>query len=255
MINILKTDFYKAFRATSFWVTSTLVILFSLLESFLIFWGFKMTVDNAELLDLMGNYIPGFFQAVLGIISQNIFLSGIFACVFATSDFTHGTIKNIASKGYRREYIYASKFITTLGVTIIHFILCFLTSFITAQIVIGNKIPDFFKYSNYDIKNIFALSLQIIAYISLALLLAMLFRSTGPTIATFLGFIFLEGTFIELIDQFINHVLHQNFSISAYSISRAVADSYMLRGSIVILIYIVIFTLIGMYSFNKRDIN
>lgn len=255
MTNILKTDFYKAFRTTSFWVTSILVILFSLLESFLIFWGLKMTFDNAELLDLMGNHIPGFFQSVLGIISQNIFLSGIFACMFATSDFTYGTIKNTASKGYRREYIYISKFITILGITIINFILSLLTSFITAQIMIGNKIPDFFKYDNYGIKDIFALSLQIIAYISLALLLAMLFRSTGPTIATFLGFIFLEGTFIELIDQFINRVLHYDFSIGVYSISRAVSDSYMLRGSIVILIYIVIFTLIGMYSFKKRDIN
>ena len=256
MLNMLKIDIYKAFRTTSFWVTSALVILISLLFSGMIFWGYSFSLENPELVDLTLASIPSFSQTLPAIFGSCVFLIGIFATMFATSDFTYGTIKNIASKGYKREYIYLSKFITIICVSIINIILSFITSFITAQIIIGNKIPDFFKFDNLFTQNILSLLLQTIAYISIAVLLSMSIRSLGPALATFLAFIFLKNTIITMINKFISDVIHSSFIINPYTITYAFEDNaHMLRGCIVVLIYIIVSTVAGMYIFRKRDIN
>lgn len=251
MLNILKTDFYKAFRTPSFWVISVITILSSLLSSFSIFWLLTQP-EFAELIEIA----PGFFQTVPGVTSGCIFLIGIFAVMFSVSDFNYGTIKNIASKGYRREYIYISKFVTAIGVAIISLLLSFLTAFITAQIMINNKISGFFDYNAEFHLSLSKQALLIVAYISIAVLLAMLFRSLGPALSVFLAYFFLQNSIVQLINKLIHDVFNSDFSVAPYFINGAFSDpDKTVQGVIVLLVYIVVTTAIGLYTFRKRDIN
>lgn len=253
MLNILKTDFYKAFRTSSFWVISVLSICSSLLLSISVFW---LYTDPEFLEAAQQSQILNFFNTFPSILFGCTFLMLIFAIMFSVSDFSYGTIKNIASKGYRREYIFFSKFITVLFFALFNILLSFLTSFITAQIMINNKIPNFFSYNNEFLPALLKYTLQLTAYISLAILIVMLIRSLGASLAIFISFVFLEGSAIQLIDKLINFIFKSDFSVYPYFITGAFADSSKTtQGVIVLLLYIVVSTIIGIYSFKKRDIN
>lgn len=257
MLNILKTDFYKAFRTPSFWVISVITILSSLLSSFSLFWlltqpEFMAQPELAVFMDIPTN----FFGAIPRIITGCIFLIGIFAVMFSVSDFNYGTIKNIASKGYRREYIYFSKFVAAIGIAIINLLLSCLTAFITAQIMINNKISGFFDYNNEFFVSLSKQLLTIVAYISIAVLLAMLFRSLGSALSVFLAYFFLEDSIVQLINKLIHDVFNSDFSVAPYFINGVFSDpNKTVQGVIVLLIYIVVTTAIGLYTFRKRDIN
>lgn len=256
MIKILNADFYKAFKTPSFWVISSINIFCSLLLSISMFWIFNISLENPDLEEIMVLPMQNFFQIVPGIIASCTFLIGIFATMFTVSDFNYGTIKNIASKGYRREYIYASKFITVIVFAIINLLLSFITSFITAQIMINNKIPDFFKFHNDFIAKVSKYSLQLLAYVSVAIFLAMLIRSLGASLAIFLAFVFFESSAIQLINKLIHDLFKLDFSITQYTIGEAFFDhSQTIQGIIVLVLYIVITTAVGIYTFKKRDIN
>lgn len=252
MLNILKTDFYKAFRTPSFWVISIITIFSSLMSSIAVFWLYTAP----EFSEFISAVQPNFFQTVPQVLIGCVFLIGIFAVMFSVSDFNYGTIKNIASKGYRREYIYLSKFVTAIGFAIITLLLSFLTSFITAQIMVNTKISEFFKY-NEDFHTLLSkYALSIVAYISIAILLAMLFRSLGSALSIFLVFFFSENSAVQLINKLIHDIFNSDFSVAPYSISGAFTDpDKTVQGVIVVLVYIVVTTAIGLYTFRKRDIN
>ena len=260
MLNILKTDFYKAFRTPSFWVISVITILSSLLSSFLCFWiltqpEFLEKPEAIKLLEVNGIY-NNFFKDANEIMTGCIFLIGIFAVMFFVSEFNYGTIKNIASKGYRREYIYISKFVTAIVVAIISLLLSFLTAFITAQIMINNKISGFFDYNAEFHTSLSKQALLVVTYISIAILLAMLFRSLGPALSVFLAYFFLENSIVQLINKLIHDVFNSDFSVAPYFINGAFSNpDKTVQGVIVLLVYIVVTTAIGFYTFRKRDIN
>lgn len=260
MLNILRTDIYKAIRTASFWVTLGLTIVSSMISSFVLFKVFSLIVGSPEFdigLELeQGASLPNFFQSVSEVMPECLFLIGIFAVMFAISDFSHGTIKNIASKGYHREYIYLSKFVTTLIYAVLSLALTFVTSFITAQIVINDSVPNFFDYNNDFAKELGYLSLQIVTYIAMAIFLATLIRSLGPALSVFLGFFFLQSTVVDLINKFIHEILKSEFSITPYTISGAFSNpDHITQGVIVLCAYTLVFTVVGLYAFRKRDIN
>lgn len=257
MINILKTDLYKAFRSVSFWVISVLNVLFVLFSSFLMFSIYTTALDEPSDFSevILQNVLP-FFKFIPQFISQCTFLIGIFAVMFAVSEFSYGTIKNIASKGYRREFIYLSKLITALVVAFINILLSFATSFITAKIMINNRLPEFFNIDNTFWETVGKLSLQLFAYLSIAIFLAMFFRSLGSSLAIFLAFVFLENSAASLINKLLNEVLKLKFTVDPYTIFGALGDSAQtIRGIIVLLVYISVATVAGIYTFKQRDIN
>lgn len=257
MLNVLKIDFYKAFRTVSFWVISVLNILFVVFSSFLMFSIYVTALNEpSEFSDIILQNVLPFFKFIPQFIPQCTFLIGIFAVMLAVSEFSYGTIKNIASKGYRREFIYLSKFITALVVAIVNILLSFATSFITAQIMINNRLPEFFNIDNTFWETVGKNSLQLVAYLSIAIFLAMFFRSLGSSLAIFLAFVFLESSAAALINQLFKDVLKLEFTVEPYTIFGAFGDSdQLVRGIIVLLVYIAVATVVGIYTFKQRDIN
>lgn len=257
MLNVLKIDFYKAFRTVSFWVISFLNVFSVFFASFTQFSIYITALDNSSDFSdyILHSLVKPFFEFFPQFISQCTFLVGIFAVMFAVSEFSYGTIKNIASKGYRREFIYLSKFITALVVAIINILIAFATSFITAKVMINDRMPGFFDINNFW-ETVGKISLQLVAYLSIAIFLAMFCRSLGSSLAIFLAFVFLESSAAALINQFLRDVLKLEFNVDPYTIFGAFFDpSQTTRGVIVLFVYIAIATVVGIYTFKQRDIN
>lgn len=122
--------------------------------------------------------------------------------------------------------------------------------------MVNTKISEFFKY-NEDFHTLLSkYALSIVAYISIAILLAMLFRSLGSALSIFLVFFFLENSAVQLINKLIHNIFNSDFSVAPYSISGAFTDpDKTVQGVIVVLVYIAAATAIGLYTFRKRDIN
>ena len=260
MIRILQTDIYKAVRTASFWVILGIATVLSALLSFATFKGVTMVHSSYDEMVQLGLASSGmvfnFFHLVTTSLGICLLLVCIFAVLFSISDFSHGTIKNIASKGFHREYIYLSKFVTLLLFAIVSLALTFVTSWITAQIVVNNAIPNFFEYDNEFAKTLGLIGLQVVTYISIAIFLSTTFRSLGPALTSFLVFVFLEDKIVEWINKFIHDIFHSDFVITPYTISGAFAKSDQINhGIIVLCVYILAFTLVGMFLLRKRDIN
>ncbi|HAU87475.1 MAG TPA: hypothetical protein DCW90_18915 [Lachnospiraceae bacterium] len=257
MLNILRADIYKAVRSPLFWCTFGLVELFLVSTAYGQFSYYALVVltNNPEIIPPSADGIPDFFNVLCFLLHETIFLLGSFAVMFAVNEFSHGTIKNIASKGYRRAYIYLSKFITAIGFAVFSLVLQVLTAFVIAKIVIKNTIPNYFELNNDSAKELGFTFLKIVAYLSIAIFLAFLIRSSGPAIGSFLGFFFLKEMFINQIDNFIYNVLHSEFSIKPYTIYYSFNPEKISQGIIVLCTYILVFTCIGIYNFRKRDIN
>ncbi len=261
MLRILQTDIYKAIRTASFWVILGITTVLSALLSFAAFKGaiiLNTSYDELAEIGMMPEDMTfNFFQMVFSTsMAMCVFLVGIFAIMFSISDFSNGTIKNIASKGYHREYIYLSKFITILFFAILSLALAFVTSLITAPIVVNNAIPGFFDYSNDFAKNLGILGLQIVTYTAIAVFLSTTFRSLGPALTSFLVFVFLEGKIVDWINKFIHDIFHSDFSITPYTISGVFSNpDQMTQGIIVLCVYILAFTVVGLSLLRTRDIN
>ena len=84
----------------------------------------------------------------------------------------------------------------------------------------------------------------------------MLIRSLGASLAIFLAFVFLEGSAVQLIDKLIHDVFNSDFSVAPYFINGAFSNpDQTVQGVIVLAVYIVVATAVGLYTFRKRDIN
>ena len=122
--------------------------------------------------------------------------------------------------------------------------------------MINNRLPEFFNFDNAFWEIVSKDSFKLVAYLSIAIFLAMLFRSLGSSLAIFLAFVFLESGAAALVNKFINDVLKLEFSVNPYTIFGAFSDSAQtLRGVIVLLVYIALATATGIYTFRQRDIN
>lgn len=254
MLNVLKTDIYKIFRTPSFWVCLAFSIFFTLFLSFATAWSF-VDPTFSELYQI-GNLESEFFNNAASIMfSSCSTLISIFAVIFTVHEFSFGTIKNTISRGIRREYIYASKFLTSFFVAIIHYVISFITSFMVCQVMVNNKIPNFFNYSNEFHESLLKNLLTTIAYISIALLIGTLLRSQGPASSCFLVLFTLGGTAVLAVEKLINSIFDINMSLRQYYIDDAFSNpAHTTQGVIVLLAYIVVTTAIGIYAFKKRDI-
>lgn len=267
MLNILRADIRKAVRSKLFWVILGLTVTTEIMMSYSSFSSYSLAVSTNQ--PPPGGF-KSFFEIFINSLSDTGVLVGIFVVLFAIYDFSHGTIKNIASKGYHREYIYLSKFITALGLAVFSVVLQFVISFVMAKFIVKNAIPNFFDDNIGFAKNLGFFSLQIIAFVALALFLVFVIRSLGPALSIFLVYYFLQQIIPLTFDDMIQKTFHTKLSLAPYMISNAFYSSSDLflglakvsltpdqvtRGIIVLCTYILVFTIVGLYTFRKRDIN
>ena len=111
MIRLLKADLYKMFRMPSFWVTTLIAWAYN---TFFNCAGFYTSLRDAKrAYEVTGSIINlKSFVPECAVFSINISVTflAVFVIIFAAAEFSTGTIKNVATKGFMREEIYFSKF-------------------------------------------------------------------------------------------------------------------------------------------------
>ena len=118
MINLLHSELYKLRKSKSYKVAAILSVLF-VLFTYALFGIMQTMMDNgadartAEVMQkLSGISIMDMMRQLYANCNAIIFAT-IFICIFVINDYSHGAIKNLVGKGYRREEVYLAKFLVT----------------------------------------------------------------------------------------------------------------------------------------------
>ena len=260
MFNLIASDFYKLFKRKSFYICAVIAVIMSclgvvLLNAVLNMGGIEVTPKE---MGYNGIY------AITAAMGESTLLVTILISMFVPSEFSFGTIKNIASKGISRVSIYLSKFIVCTFVCFIYTLLCAIASFIFGTIMWGTG--DIWGQNVIlDILRMFGLFLLVqIALQSIFIMIGFIVRQTGGTVAINLAItILVPGAIISFIDFACKSWLKiEDFSAAKYWLSDYLSNFLSLnisqevinRGLIVCCCYIVLSTAIGAYTFYKRDI-
>lgn len=282
MFGLIKSDFYKLFRMKSFYICGLIAAVLAGLGIFAADAVDKMQYAMYGLEDMFISQYTGVYSLALGLGSATLFIT-ILVSMFVPGEFKFGTIKNIVPSGISRMGIYFSKFIVTIFISVVYSLLCAAAAFITGCCLAG--VGDFDRNIFLDILEIFGLFLLAqIALQSIFQMMGFLIRSTGWTIGVNIAiFAFLPSMVLTLIDFAVNSWLApavasvdwlnswlkiENFSSNDYwplpylsefsNIDILHMDFFqpiLTRGLIVCAVYIVIATVIGLWTFQKRDID
>ena len=223
MSGLLKSDFYKLSKMKSFPICLLIVV--------------ALTVGSVFIQDYSAQFLGegivynGSNQLLSTFAGDCKIFIAIVVSIFAASEFGFGTIKNTASRGFSRISIYFSKLIVS----------CFIALMI--QLV-------------YSI-------LLTFAYTAVFVMVAMLIRQSGGAIAINLC---ITMQFIYLFVSLAQMALHEFFNLevalsdyllstnAAYLVNGQVTNEMMTRSLAVGIIYFIAFTVLGLWSFQKRDI-
>ena len=260
MINILKVDLYKMFKAKSFYVIGIILAAFSALNAYAFA---KISLDaNEELLMLINsNFFVVFMQNVNSVVTYVT----LFVVLFMVSEFSNGTIKNIATKGYLRESIYFSKLIVGAISTLIYVAVVALSIYLPYIFVLRGHITNEFEMPKYFINSFFIMLLQLLAYISIGLMIASLVRKSGLSVVCLFAFTSLIPFILDMLDKLLASNFETKFSLSKYFISGSLSyaisqadlsipDKDILRIILVPICFFVASVAIGVTVFKKRDI-
>lgn len=274
MINLLKIDFYKMFKAKSFYIIAAIFVALSTLTVVATSWlyaslykEFQANPDIDMLsLGIDSSSIPGAFSIITANINSILIFAAIFLVLFVCSEFSCGTIKNIASKGYAREKIYLSKFICGISCLIIYSVLYVAASLIASYIVVKNTVPNYFVIPP-QFWGVIALALfLLIAYLSLVLMIASLIRGSGASIGLFLGINMVLPLLLPKLDELLKNVFKIDFQIRNYSLSSclgkiveqdlntAFANDEIIRFLCVGAGFLIVTLFVGLFCFRKRDL-
>lgn len=275
MTNLLKSDFYKLLRNKYLYICIIFSVALTITNLLIANHEYKKMEQNLnnesmvqEVQTIQETY--NFDNFKINVINQiphffdNIFIFmfiGISISMFCTADFKSGTIKNIASKGFGRENIYLSKLILSIFICFAVVLVNFAVFLIVASTSLEfGSIPNNFVL---DLLRMCGLqSLTCIAITSLFTMIAMLVKQNGITISIITFTLLLTITIVKLISGIIYEIFKKQIVVENYCILRypqllssySIDNKLILTCSLVSIISIALFTVLGIYSFTKRDI-
>lgn len=279
MQNLLKSDFYKLFKMKSFYVCAIIAAAMAAISMFI-----SSQVNNMmqSMPDTIGMMIiesqtvtlKSILSTMISPLSDYFILVIIGVCLFITIEYNAGTLKNIAARGFKREYIFLSKLIVCIVEAFI-ITLCFAVSCVIFGLIflpVGNFGDGYFA----ELFTIYGVDVLIlIGYVSLIAMITYLIRTNGGTIAITLCAHYLAPIIISMINaitimndtsnsdlrKMVSYTNNQYGQVAYYwigTLGGTVSESYH-NGTIYIpilvaLAYIVVSGAIGMLVFKKRDI-
>ena len=124
MLNLIRADVYKLLKSTSFRVCGVLFLLLAGSENFLYHLVEKMGGGTGTQTTVLSR--------IQGTDTSYLILLAIVISLFIGSEYTYGTIKNLASKHYERNEIFASKWIVSVLLATVYFAVSIVIVGITA---------------------------------------------------------------------------------------------------------------------------
>ena len=271
MLNMLRADLYRLKNSKELLYT---VLVGAVLIAALVF-DFKYanidtgTLNSGEVppgTDVFGvslfdlHRIPGTIDLAFRVAGKGDFLPliiAVFVCIYATNEFSYGTIKNILAVGNKKTSFYFSKLITVSLSTVI-----IVLSIAFASMVAGSF---FFRLSS-EISNVAqllqTLALQLllhIAYAAIFFMIAALIKNTGISIAVSVGALI----FLRLIFAAADWIFKTGSSIQSFFLAVNITDltvpsptiNLIARALLVGSVYVIVPTVVGSLIFSRQDVN
>lgn len=279
MYHILKAEIGKLFRSRTFLVCSIIAIAMSLV----VVVSYKLMAEiytpemieqlNQQSAETSGASVQvnqeldfSFLQNLSGISMLEMAFAGdviqtllaVLVSIFVCSEFSGGAIKSIASRGFSRTKIYTAKYLVCIIAGAILSVITLLTSFLAGTLLweVGETGADF-------VSNLFTFLgvqfLLIAALVGLMVLVAMVLRNTGASIAVNVCIIMFASIIFSLVDLVIDH---EKIKVADYWIgnimvniaSLSVPTELIEKGLIVGLLTLIVTYVAGVVQFKLSDI-
>jgi len=246
MDNLLKSELFKLKKDRSFRkLTLALVIIAALFPLIASIYG----IEKLSVNDLF-----------ISIISRNNYVLKIVPCLlagyFISSEYSLGTMKSIVSSGNSRIRIYISKLMVfSFGAIIFSVILPIGMTGTGAIYAQFNDMPDL----KYFAQIIIFTMLYAAAFTSIMMALATVFTDSGKTIGLLiLIFLLFDGVMFMLASKITLFEYIYNYSVFKLSYDfiniNALASIDVFKLAIVPIVTFVIFGLLGVFAFQKKEI-
>lgn len=264
MSNILKSDFYRLFRSKAFYICTLIATLVFASGAFLTKWANELLAKNQNLdtvpeLPFQSGIYYGIGAFTDG--SINLYMA-VFIAIFVTAEFVYGTIKNTVSKGFSKIHIYVSKLITMVTASFIMMFIMFVFGVIAGTMVSGNFGEATENLTMYALR---AIGIELLLHTALAsifVMIAMLVRNNGGTIAiNVIGIITFGSVIYQLLDMLFSNDF--NTSFAKYGLQNNIGFFYnnlnlpmedIVRAIGVGVVFFVVSFVIGLSVFKNSDV-
>jgi len=244
MNKLIKFEFRKIFQQKSFYICMGVAVLLTLLNVVLM----KNIASASE--EIAFSTMSMTSKAISG--SNFIMVMGIFIALYACDDYSNNTMKNIVSKGYKKEHIFLSKYIVSLVVSLVSALVMILLTYVLT--ISANTGTETFK----DILPILIGQLFIlIAYHALYFSAGMIIGKVGRSVA----FNLVGPTLVVTVLTLITAILKiESLSISDYWIDSAfsnlvigVSNDVIVKAIVMGIVYSIIFVVAGVLINKKKE--
>lgn len=255
MVNLIKADFFRLFKSKSLYICALVNAGFLILECILADLTYKFTVSQG--LDMAYPITDALSIGISAFTGSNTIIA-IFTALFAVSEFTHGTMKNLVSKGFSKVHIFLSKLIVLTVATYFIVFITFFAGTICAWFYskeLGSLTGDFGKY----LWGTIGIELYLlIALTALYLFVSMSIKNMAGAIAINIIGLSFGGMLFSLLEYLVDRkIKFTEFSLTntiSFFSSQGAAGSDYIRALIVGVAYLVISMAIGIFIFKKSDV-
>ena len=252
-LNSFKSEFYKLRKLKVFYIC----LIACVAAAFLVPLAIKQAIATGELFSpfAIGSIDALFYSLGMPILSLII---AVFVSIFVSSEFHNGTMKNIVSKGVRREVLFLAKFTvcalaaTAMYIFYIAFAIC------SGAIFLGFDPNGTFAADTF-IGVVCLIWLLLLAYTAVFTAFGMLLRSNGASIAVNICLVSIFPTLLNALDYLFHF---SGFKISSLWIdgnltaiaTMSPASGDIISASVVGIVWLAIAVTGGILLFKKHDI-
>lgn len=259
MKNLLKSDFYRLFKSLSFYICLGVAVFLFCLGAIMEYMVTKLAVAKSGGSEFFP-YKNGISYGITAFMSSNILMIiAIFTGIFIVAEFSHGTMKNLVSKGFSKLHIYLSKMVTMTAASFLFFLATFIAGTLTVTIITGS-FGSFAGTLGLTMLKVIGIELLLnIAFIAVLIMIAMVVRNLGGVIAIdIIGLMSLESYLFAAVEFFMKSKIEFSkfslmYNISYYSKLTPVGSDF-LRSFIVAIVFFAVMTVFGVYMFQKSDV-
>lgn len=258
MINAIRADFYRLFRAKAFYITQITLIAIVLLTVFTRALGSSgvMTDQLNQLQSGTRDLAWDSYQTVIAISTMAAFL--VYFCLplfvmILGYDLTKKTYKNQIAIGVSRWHFFISKYLIFLLVSALQFIFYYVFTFLAAGIRYGfGTPPENFWSDIFHTIGIQFIAFQAIFAIAL-LLLTLTFSNVVAIIGVIVSFIILG--IISAIFSKVEWIKYFDFQTNInIAWLKDMPDQYWLKATITALFFTLILVILAYQAIRKRDL-
>ncbi|MGN0354708.1 MAG: ABC transporter permease [Muricoprocola sp.] len=253
-MNMIKAEFYKLKKSSSFWICLLICAFFAALMPFALQQAVASGEPDVQDLSLSAVEIIGYCLS-----SPTLSLvAAVFVSIFVSGEFHYGTMKNYISKGFRREHIFLSKFAVCAFAVTAMFGVFVPVIMISGTIFLGFDPHGVFQLANF-VMVLLVSWLLFMAYVAVFVAVSTILRSNGAAIATNICIVSIFPTLLQALDFLFGRI---GFKISPLWIEEKLSavtslplpSGALLAGTITAIVYLLLVNMGGIYLFKRHDV-